>query len=50
MDARLPPYEIQEQRQENLGDRGFFVAPLDELVTWARSGSLDDVRPRVLCD
>jgi NADH-quinone oxidoreductase subunit B len=26
--------------QENLSDRGFFVAPLDSLVTWARSGSL----------
>lgn len=25
--------------QENLGDRGLFVAPLDDLVTWARSGS-----------
>jgi NADH-quinone oxidoreductase subunit B len=23
-----------------LGDRGYFVAPLDNLVTWARSGSL----------
>jgi len=26
--------------QDSLGDRGFFLAPLDDLVTWARSGSL----------
>src|SRR5919198_1170196 len=25
---------------ENLGDRGYFVAPVDHLITWARSGSL----------
>ncbi|RXH39607.1 NADH dehydrogenase [Bradyrhizobium zhanjiangense] len=26
--------------QDHLGDRGYFVAPLDDLITWARSGSL----------
>lgn len=31
---------VQENPEENLADRGFFVAPLDDLVTWARSGSL----------
>ncbi|MGF6310092.1 NADH-quinone oxidoreductase subunit B [Bradyrhizobium sp. i1.8.4] len=29
-----------EDRRHELGDRAYFVAPLDDLVTWARSGSM----------
>jgi hypothetical protein len=46
MDARLR----FDHRQENLGGRGFFSAPLDDLVIRACSGSLDvhDFRTSVL--
>jgi NADH-quinone oxidoreductase subunit B len=33
------PSRVDDLHQ-NLGDRGYFVAPLDDLVQWARSGSL----------
>ena len=42
------PYFLEVNHE--LSDKGFFVAAADDLVTWARTGSLDvdDLRSRLL--
>jgi NADH-quinone oxidoreductase subunit B len=38
--SAVPVQRLWDTTNQQLEDRGYFVAPVDDLITWARSGSL----------